>query len=303
MRKHVSRTTRAEFEYDGRSNRRWRGRRTPTRGGIIGAPSPLSSGRSTADTGLPQDSAHRIVASFDGAPIHYDLYDAPSPSAVLVIPGFWRDRRHASMSRLARWVQEGGRRCAVIDLRGHGQSGGTFGFNLNEHHDVAAVCEDLLRSIPTLSSITLVGFSYGGAIAVSTAARHALPVSSLLLISPVADFSMISPRLNLFTFHRHIALSQALKRPRFAWNVRRAAKLRALDDIRDVRVPLCFVHVQEDWLIGHRHSEMLYEAACEPKELHVLDIAGNYHADRIFSVAPERIEPIVRGFLERHTPV
>lgn len=261
----------------------------------------MSSERTTADAGLPHEPSHKFVASFDGTEIHYDVYDATSTSAVVIVPGFWRDRRHASMTRLARWIQEGGRRCAVIDLRGHGQSGGTFGFNLHEHHDVAAVCRHLLAGTPTISSITLVGFSYGGAIAISAAARHDLPIASLLLVSPVADFSLISPRLNLFTFHRHIALSQALKRPRFAWSVRRSAKLRAIDEIRDVRVPLCFVHVQEDWLIGHRHSEMLFEVACDPKELHVLDIAGNYHADRIFSVAPERIEPIVQEFLERHT--
>ena len=47
-----------------------------------------------------------------------------------------------------------------------------------------------LRRLP-VESITLVGLSYGGAVAVSTAARHELPIASLLLISPVADFQMI----------------------------------------------------------------------------------------------------------------
>ena len=240
------------------------------------------------------------VLSFDGTTIHYDLYDGPSPSLALVVPGFWRDRRHPSMVRLAAFLQERGLRAAVIDVRGHGQSEGTYGFNLNEHHDVAAVAHDLLERCPTISTITLVGFSYGGAIAVSTVARHQLPVSALLLISPVADFKMIAPRLNPFTIHRHIAFTQALRRPRFAWTVRHTAKLRALDDIADVHVPVCFIHVKNDWLVGHRHSMALYEAAHEPKELHILDIEGNYHADRIFSVASDSIDPIVTDFLARH---
>jgi len=101
--------------------------------------------------------------------------------------------------------------------------------------------------------------------------------------------------------HRHIALGQAMRRPRFAWGMRKSAKLRALDDVRDVHVPLCFIHVQDDWLIGHRHSVALYEAAHEPKELHLLDIEGNYHADRIFNVASDAVEPIVREFLARYT--
>jgi pimeloyl-ACP methyl ester carboxylesterase len=242
------------------------------------------------------------VRSFDGTRIGYDLYDAPSETTVLVVPGFWRDRRHPSMHRLALFLTALGYRTAVVDVRGHGNSEGVYGFNVHEHHDVAAVSNDLLSRIGTTSSLTLLGFSYGASIAISTAARHDLPVSSLLLISAVADFDMISPRVNPFTIHRHIAFfSQAMHTPKFAWRTRRIAKNRAVDDIATVHVPLSLIHVKNDWLIGHRHSVALYEAANEPKELHILDIAGNYHADRIFSVASEAVEPIVRDFLSRYT--
>lgn len=250
-----------------------------------------------------QEPAHVRTVSFDGTAIHYDVYDGPSPSAVVVVPGFWRDRRHNSMVQLGQSLAGQGYRTVVMDPRGHGESEGTYGFNLHEHHDVAAVIRHLLENQPTIGTVTLVGFSYGGAIAISAAARHAeLPVSAILLISSVADFSMITPRLNPFTMHRHIALSQALRTPKFAWNVRKSAKLSAVDDIRQVHAPLCFIHVKNDWLIGHRHSVALYEAAHEPKELHLLDIEGNYHADRIFNVASDSIEPIVREFLARHCP-
>lgn len=243
---------------------------------------------------------HRRAESFDGTAIHYDLYDMPSPSTVVVVPGFWRDRRHPSMVRLASFLTGDGHRAVVMDPRGHGDSEGTYGFNQHEQHDVAAVIRDLMESSSPIGKITLFGFSYGGAVAISAIARNRdLPVLSLLLISPVADFAMITPRLNPFTMHRHIALSQALHTPRFAWNMRKSDKLRAVDDMPDVHVPVCFIHVKNDWLIGHRHSVLLYEAAHEPKELHLLDIAGNYHADRIFNVASDSVEPIVRDFLKR----
>ncbi|HSP14244.1 MAG TPA: alpha/beta fold hydrolase [Thermoanaerobaculia bacterium] len=245
--------------------------------------------------------ATATVPSFDGTVIHYDIYDAPSSAGVLIVPGFWRDRRHPSMTRLAALLVSRGYRTALVDLRGHGDSEGTYGFNDNEHYDVAAVAEDLVRR-HSMPSMTLLGFSYGGAIAISAIARHDLPVDSLLLISPVADFGMIVPRINPFTIHRHIALSNVFKRPRFEWRLRRAARHRALDDIKDVHVPVCFIHVKNDWLIAHAHSIALYENANEPKEMHILDLAGNYHADRIFSVAAESIEPIVGSFLERYTP-
>jgi pimeloyl-ACP methyl ester carboxylesterase len=244
----------------------------------------------------------RKVQSFDGTTIYYDLYDHTSRSAVLVVPGFWRFRRHSSMKALAHQVHALGYRAVIVDPRGHGDSGGTYGFNLHEHHDVAAVAEDLLHRLP-IDSITLVGLSYGGAVAISTAARHPLSIASLLLISPVADFQMIVPKINLMTFHRHIAFSQALHKPRFNWRMRRAEKLRPLDDIGNVHVPLCLIHVKNDWLVNHSHSMALYEAANEPKELHVIDIEGNYHADRIFSVASAEIDPIVAEFLGKFTAV
>jgi alpha-beta hydrolase superfamily lysophospholipase len=248
----------------------------------------------------PPDPISGTVRSFDGTTIYYDLYDQASRAAALVIPGFWRFRRHASMRTLAAQLNALGYRAAVMDPRGHGDSSGTYGFNLHEHHDVLAVAEEMLRRWP-IESITLIGLSYGGAVAVSTAARHDLPLASLLLISPVADFRMIVPKINVLTFHRHIAWTQALHKPRFTWRARRDA-LRPLDDIGSVHAPLCLIHVKNDWLVSHQHSLALYEAANEPKELHVIDIEGNYHADRIFSVASAHIDPIVREFLEKYTP-
>ena len=244
---------------------------------------------------------HATAVSFDGTVIHYDVYDRPCRSAIVIVPGFWRDRRHPAMIRMATLLHTLGFRTAVIDVRGHGDSGGTYGFNVHEHYDVDAVVQAMLRTLP-IETVTLVGLSYGGAISISTAARHELPIASLLLISPVADFAMLTPRINPFTIHRHIAFSQALKRPRFEWRLRKSAKLRALDDVEKVHAPLSLIHVKNDWLVGHDHSVALYEKANEPKELHILDVEGNYHADRIFSVAADSIEPVVTEFLTQYTP-
>lgn len=242
-----------------------------------------------------------VVRSFDETSIAYDYYDGDSRTLVLVVPGFWRFRRHPSMITLAAFLGARGYRAAVLDPRGHGDSGGSYGFNLFEHYDVAAVANELLARLP-VEQITLIGLSYGGAIAISTAARHKLPVASLILISPVADHSMIAPRINPLTFHRHIAWSQAFHRPRFDWRMRRSTKLRALDDVREIRAPISMIHVKNDWLISHSHSQALYDAANDPKQLHVIDIPGNYHADRIFSVAAAEIEPLVTGFLDQYSP-
>jgi alpha-beta hydrolase superfamily lysophospholipase len=240
-----------------------------------------------------------VVASFDGTPIYYDYYDAAGPDLAVIIPGFWRSRAHASMRRLAKLLRNEGMRTAVIDVRGHGDSGGKYGFNLYEHEDVAAVLRELMSQTGA-RRVSLVGLSLGGEIAISTMARHSFPWGGLLLISPVAQFARIIPKINLLTIHRHIAWGQAFKKPRFDWRFRRSEKLDGLRDIESIHVPVCLIHVENDWLIHHSHSVALYDRANEPKELHILDIPGNYHADRVFAVAPERVDPLVISFVKRN---
>ena len=269
---------------------------TPARGPhILGVMEPVSSIRPLA---VP-NAVSRTVTSFDGTEIHYDLYDSTSRNVVLIIPGFWRERRHETMVLLGSLLNDAGYRAAVCDLRGHGTSGGTFGFNRFEHHDVAAIVEDLRRH-DQIDRVVLLGLSYGGAIAISAAARHELQVAAVILISAVADFEMLAPRFNPLTIHRHIKWKLAFRRPRFAWRMRSAPKLRALDDVANVHAPICLIHVKNDWLVGHRHSVALYERANEPKDLHVMDIEGNYHADRLLSVAWTDVQEIVTSFLRRH---
>ena len=110
-----------------------------------------------SSTALPQTPmvpapASFTVASFDGTVIHYDVYDQPSRGLVVVVPGFWRDRKHPAMARLAGLVHQAGFRVAVVDVRGHGQSEGIYGFNLHEHYDVAAVVTRLLATSAIESS-------------------------------------------------------------------------------------------------------------------------------------------------------
>jgi alpha-beta hydrolase superfamily lysophospholipase len=262
----------------------------------------MSSAMSESFRELPPPilpSAQRRVLSSDGTILHYDLYRGSGRTLVLVIPGFWRDRSHPSMRRFATFLTDLGAPAAVLDVRGHGDSGGLYGFNLLEHDDVAAVAGDLLQR-GEMDRLLLIGFSVGGGIAVSAAARHRMPLTGMLLISPVARFSLIAPRINPFTVHRHIAFSQALRRrPRFNWRFASSPKLNASDDIGKVTVPLSLIHAKDDWLIGSKHSRMLYERANEPKELHVLDIPGGFHADHLFSGAPEQVLALVSDFVRR----
>lgn len=183
-----------------------------------------------------------------------------------------------------------------MDCRGHGESGGVFEFDRHEHHDVAAVARALLEETGA-ERLVLLGLSAGGAIAISAAARHReLPVAGLVLISPVSDFRRVIPRPNPFTIHRHLSLGEAVKTPRFRWAG--DDRLSPLADIREIAAPLCLIHARNDWLVSHGHSEALHRNAGDA-ELHILEIPGRYHADKLFSVAPELLWPLLESFIRR----
>jgi pimeloyl-ACP methyl ester carboxylesterase len=186
--------------------------------------------------------------------------------------------------------------CAVLDLRGHGDSGGTFEFNRLEHSDVAAVARCFMEEA-ALDRVILLGFSAGGAIAISTAARNPdLPIAGLLLVSSVAEFHRVIPRPNPFVMHRHISFGQAIAHPRFRWPLE--GRLSPLLDAATLGLPVCLIHARNDWLVSHRHSEAI--ARCIPSaSLHILKVPGRYHADKLFDVAGGQLWPIVDDFVGR----
>ncbi|MFA6955338.1 MAG: alpha/beta fold hydrolase [Thermoanaerobaculia bacterium] len=238
----------------------------------------------------------RQINSDDGTEIVFDLYPAPGATGVLVIPGFWRSRRYPAIQAIASSIARRLAPCAVLDLRGHGDSGGTFEFNRLEHLDVAAVARRFAKE-DELDRVVLLGFSAGGAVAISTAARgRDLPIAGLLLVSTVAEFHRVIPRPNPFTIHHHISIGQALSSPRFRWP--RDGRLSPLDDAANVELPICLIHARNDWLVSHRHAEAIARRASSV-ELHILDVPGRYHADRLFDVAGDEVWPIVDEFVRR----
>ncbi|MFN2238680.1 MAG: alpha/beta fold hydrolase, partial [Thermoanaerobaculia bacterium] len=74
-------------------------------------------------------------------------------------------------------------------------------------------------------------------------------------------------------------------------------RIQAEDEIGKVTVPVAIVHVRRDWLVDDSHGSRLHER-CRSSTLHLLEIPGRWHADRILTEAPEAIEPAIRDFLE-----
>lgn len=225
-----------------------------------------------------------VLETDDGTRLVADLYQGDQKSLVLVIPGFWRTRRFPAMVSIASGLAELGPSVCVVDNRGHGDSTGTFGFNTHEADDLAELILRLRSMLDNDLRVCLMGFSAGGAIAISLAAMRPDLAQGLLLVSPVSEFRRVFPRLNLLEIRHHLSLRAAVRPPRFRWNS--ANRRRALDDIGSVSIETCLIHTRNDWLVHHSHALALVDAAKRPIELNLLELDHREHADRIYMVSP-----------------
>src|SRR5215203_3096467 len=130
------------------------------------------------------------LTTYDGVELAADLY-LPSrdegshewASGIIVCHGFASNKeRYAHFGELA---AENGFAALILDLRGHGQSGGEVDANI--FNDIAAALQ-YLQSRPEVNptSIAIQGSSLGGWLAIHTAA-HLKDVSPVVAYAPAND--------------------------------------------------------------------------------------------------------------------
>jgi pimeloyl-ACP methyl ester carboxylesterase len=182
----------------------------------------------------------------------------------------------------------------LIDMRGHGQSGGKyFTYGYHEWKDVAAAIDYLnAREDGSAGHVAVLGASAGAAVAISAAARDTR-IEALVSIASFADLVRIARR-------------QAWWLPRFWQNraLRKAERIggfggRQTSPVRyitKVTCPTLIVHGEIDKTIPLDHAKELYEAACCRKELHV--IPGANHAT-MFSRGGEKLTAKIASFIRQ----
>jgi alpha-beta hydrolase superfamily lysophospholipase len=198
----------------------------------------------------------------------------------------------------ARLLRDAGYNTLLFDFRSHGQSDG---------HSISLVYferQDLLTALDYLKGrgitrVGLIGFSMGGAIAISTAAL------SQMVVGVVADCSFAELHLVVQT----AALAHGFPgwlAPLLGWltvavaSLRLRANLFSADPIHWVDKiaprPLLLMHAGEDRSTPVVNATRLFDAAHEPKELWVVPNAAHR---RIEEVAPEEYSRRVLEFFDR----
>ncbi len=245
---------------------------------------------------------HRAQAG-DGVQIAYTLWRRPARQLLVLAPGFWRVRLGRENLFLANHFLRRGYDVAALDFRGHGDSGGGYGFGALEHHDFHAVIEELVGEGKLYASFAVLGLSMGGAIAArALALRPDLPCRALAMISSPADLRALRPKPWKLGAIRQVRLRHALRVPKLAAGKLAVRKPRAADAVASLPFPKLIVTSEGDWLVDPSHGRALAASAAAPVDYVHLDLPGSLHADGLVKFVPLRLLRLLDRWFEKHAP-
>jgi hypothetical protein len=169
------------------------------------------------------------------------------------------------------WFHNLGFSTLMIDYRGYGRSKGKFPTESSVNEDVEAALNYLtqVRKIPP-EKIFVYGHSLGGAIAIDLAQQH--PEIAGLVVE--GSFTSMRSMVNHLYNHLLIFPVDLLLNQRFD----------SLSKVRSLQIPLLFIHGTGDRLVPAQMSEMLFEAAPEPKQLLLVPEAGHHDVGELGGV-------------------
>jgi pimeloyl-ACP methyl ester carboxylesterase len=245
----------------------------------------------------------RRAPAADGVPIAYTLWRRPSREIVILAPGFWRRRLARENLYLAMHFFRRGYDVAALDFRGHGGSGGSYGFGAEETMDLAAVAEQLAGEGRPYARFSVIGLSMGGSIAAETLAqRPDLPCRALVMISSPADVSTLTPRPLSRDAMRQLRLRHALRMPRIALRHLRGPKPQAAKAVAKLSMPKLIVTAKGDWLVDPSQGRLLAESAAPPVDYVNLDLPGSLHADALVKFVPLTLLRVLDRWFARWAP-
>jgi uncharacterized protein len=195
----------------------------------------------------------------------------PSTQTVILLHSRGGTRQDTLEFSLPLW--QAGFNLAMIDLRGHGESGGEyFTFGYHEWQDVSSLLDYLeTRADGSATDVTLIGISAGGAVAITAAAQDRR-IRRLVTIATFADLNdTIQKQVPwLPEFWRIRAIREAEQLGRFS--VMETSPLKAIEKISR---PVLIVHPAEDSYIPLENGERLFAAASSPKTFYVIRDANH----------------------------
>lgn len=216
---------------------------------------------------------------------------------VLVLHGYtgWKEE----MYPFARWYHGEGYHVIVPDLRCQGESEGDFiGMGWTDHYD-CMLWIDYILARDENASIIIHGQSMGASTALMMVGEENLPGNIVAVVSDCAytdAYSMFGEKIGEW-FHLPafplVDSSCEVLKLRGGYDLKEAS---AIDAVRRSRVPILFIHGEDDAMINVQMSRDLYEAASCRKELLIVEDAGHAQAQ---DKEPDVYYGTIRKFLQQ----
>lgn len=211
---------------------------------------------------------------------------APRPDAPVVLDlhgnGSNIGDRVYRAERLHRW----GYGVLLFDYRGYGRSVGSFPHEAQVYEDAEAAWRYLTETRQIApDSIVIYGESIGGAIALYLASRHPEAAGVIIESSFTSMSDMVRYRFPVQLVPMEILLNQQFD---------------SLSRVRSLQMPILLIHGLEDDIVPVTMSQVLYEAAPEPKSLVLIPGAG--HNDLSIRGGTDYFQAIQRFINQHATP-
>lgn len=218
----------------------------------------------------------------------------PGAGAVLLLHGIRADRRQ--MLERAKFLARAGYSVMLIDLPGHGESGGeriTFGYR--EAEGVRAAMHYMTEMLPG-ERTAVIGVSLGAASFVLSKVSPAPDAAVLESMFPTLE-EAVADRLEL-----HAGPMASMFTPLLLWQLPirlgfSADALRPIAELPTLHCPVLIASGAEDRHTKLPETKRLFESAGQPKELWV--VGGAAHED-LHDYNPGEYEARVSAFLRKY---
>lgn len=239
------------------------------------------------------ESGHVVTA--DNKKIYYDHYKNDHEKVIILAHGFFNSKQTVLFQEMALGLNDE-YDVIVMDFRGHGMSDGPFHWTAKEHQDLEAI---LAYARQDYQDIGVIGFSLGAATSLIVASRTE-EIDSLIAISTPTQFRKINYHIWRLGFFENIFYNMSREgrigkgvRPGRLW----LKKIKPIDIVDDINIPVLYLHGKKDWLVRPKHSEKLFEKSPQNKE--ILFIEKGTHAEYLFRRDREGTTKIFKNWFKK----
>lgn len=218
-----------------------------------------------------------FIKSFDGLTLYGKYYEQKKDAPIEIMFHGYRGSGERDLSTGIRRAFECGRNALIVDQRANGKSEGhVISFGINERHDCISWINAVINELGEDVKIILTGISMGAA-TVLMASNMNLPKN---VIGILADCGYNKPSDIIKKVIKDMKLPVNLLYP----FIKLAAKLfgkfnleetSPYDAVKETKIPIIFIHGDNDKFVPCYMSEKLYNACNSKKQLVTINGAAH----------------------------